>query len=148
MKVTTVGGATWRVRRRWWPWRRAVRGGRTVMQVLDTMNGLFGVDSLVGLPVWLGLLVLVLWVLLLVPATVLLAAMALEALAALVVSPFVLAARAWGGAPWPVEVVARDGAVVHDERVVGRADSLRRVRELAEHYRQVEPADGPGPDQD
>ena len=73
MRVKTTGGSTWRISRRVLPWRRRIRAGHLVMDLLDILG--FGSNSFRGgggnltdLPTPLAMLVLLVWLLVLIPA--------------------------------------------------------------------------------
>jgi hypothetical protein len=93
-QVVDPAGVHWRVRRRWYPWRRA-------LPLRDTWNGSLAAIVWVG---WGALKVLA------YPAAALLfvAASLVELVLELAIMPFVLLLRLVGATRWPVEI-ARQG---------------------------------------
>lgn len=143
MKVTTEGGSTWRISRRWLPWRRRMRFGSWVNGLLDLMGlgsaaGGRGMSTFNDLPGLLQALYLLFWVVVLIPLLLLSALMAGELAIAAILLPFVLAARFWFKTPWIVEVIGHRGHVHHEVPVAGWEESQVAVAELAERYRAVE----------
>lgn len=94
VKVTSPDGQTWRVTRRWVPWRRRLKGSLEWLPDLPSGLG----DDPISLVVGLVLLVLLLPVLLLVLVA------GLELLLLLLVLPFAILGRALLGRHWTVEV--------------------------------------------
>jgi hypothetical protein len=133
-RVTAPDGRTWRVRRRWLPWRRRARAGEWVDggdlgrlggQLLEAADGPLGAIFLV-----LGLLVLLAFVVLFVlPLTV----VVLELLLVLALLPLVVLARVLLRTPWIV--VARTAGPPPEERVEavsGWRASSRAIDDLAQ----------------
>lgn len=94
VKVTSPDGRTWRVTRRWVPWRRRLKGSLDAMPDLPVGLG----DDPVSVVIGLVLLVLLLPFLLLVLVA------GLELLLLLLVLPFAVLGRALFGRHWTVEV--------------------------------------------
>ncbi len=124
MKVTDPTGDTWRVRRRWLPWRprrRDVEGGDP---------GAFGAsspDELVGL-----ILVVVILVLLILAPWILAGAfLVVEVLVVVLLLPLFLLLRVSRLARWPV-VVRQGRTLAWEESVRGWEASDHRIREIAE----------------
>jgi hypothetical protein len=124
MKVRDPQGQSWRVTRRWVPWRRRLRG----------------IDGVPDLPVALGddpisALLAVLALVLLVPFVVLAVVAALELLLVLLVLPFAVLGRVLLGRHWHVEV--RRGFRPWWEVEAGDwAASRLRIQELASELEQ------------
>jgi hypothetical protein len=125
MKVVDPEGRTWRVTRRWLPWRPRRR-------MMDPDLIADGADDPIGC---LVMLVLGLVVLPLLSIVVILAA---EMLLLLLLLPFVVTARMAFGRKWWVE--ARLGYRAHAEEEVGswRA-SAHRIREIASAIERGDP---------
>lgn len=122
MKVTDPRGRTWRVSRRWMPWRRRSRVGDVTSRLPnlgdDPVSAVLG---LVLLPLYLLALLMMLVVL-------------LEKLAQLLVLPFALVARLLG-TPWHVQ--AREGWAHAFETPAGDWErSGRAVAQIAEGLRR------------
>jgi hypothetical protein len=124
VKVQDPEGQTWRVRRRWLPWRRKVRDVPDV-----PVDGMFvgGDDPLSAI---LGVIALVL----LVPVIVVGAAMLAEFLLLLLLLPLWLIVRAVTGGAWPVEVW-RGKTYVGTDSVKGWTPSRVRMYDIAEAIR-------------
>lgn len=124
MKVTDPTGDTWRVRRRWLPWRprrRDVDGGD------PSAFGASGPDELIGLV----LIVVVLALLIVAPWILAGAFLIVEVLVVVLLLPLFLLLRASRLARWPVAV--RQGRTfVWEESVRGWRGSGHRIREIAE----------------
>jgi hypothetical protein len=129
VKVQTPADETYRIHRRWLPWRR-----RTRADALDWMPDFPGCDLDFGDDFGLVLVAL-----LLVPLLLILAFIVGELLLLLLLLPFFVLARSVFGTPWIIEVT-RKGKVVHVEAVEGWAESSRRVEWLATALRQGDPA--------
>ncbi|MEJ7832992.1 MAG: hypothetical protein WKF79_08770 [Nocardioides sp.] len=100
MKVRDPSGQTWRVSRRWVPWRRRLTG------VLDSMP---------DFPVALGddpisLIIFVILLIVMIPFLILALIAGLELLLLLLILPFVLLGRVLFGRHWTVE--ARRGFTI------------------------------------
>ena len=119
MKVRDDYRRTWRVSRRWMPWRRKCRYPESVLDLSNT-----GIEILDG----------IIFVVLIVPLLLWGVVILLEMLLLLLVLPFALLARLLGH-PWPVEV--RDGwKFAWETPVVGWEQSERAIREIAEILRR------------
>ena len=148
MRVKTTGGSTWRISRRVLPWRRRIRAGHLVMDLLDILG--FGSNSFRGgggnltdLPTPLAMLVLLVWLLVLIPALFLAALMAGELAIAGVILPFILAARFWFGVPWVVQVLGHRGRVHHEETAATWDSAGEQARALAARYVEIEDPNRP-----
>jgi len=118
VKVTSPDGSRWKVRRRWLPWRRRLKGGWDVPFV-------GGGDD----PLSVILLVLVG-----IPAAIIFVLWSLELAVVLVLAPFALLARAWFGRHWHVETYrARRFVAQHESGSFDESGAL--VDELAEQIR-------------
>jgi hypothetical protein len=130
VKVQTPSGETYRVHRRWLPWRR-----RSSADTLDWMPDFpdvdFGDDSL-------GLVIIAI---LLIPLLVVVAFVVGEVLLLLLLLPFFVLARSVFGTPWIIEVTHKH-KVVHVEAVEGWTESSQRIELLATAFRQGDPPKG------
>lgn len=125
MKVTDPAGQTWRVTRRWVPWRRRLKG---VLPDLPSGPGSLGDDPI---SMVLGIIFLIL----LIPFVLLAIVAALELLLLLLVIPFALLGRALFGRHWTVE--ARRGFHIwYDEPAGDWQASGLRIHALADAIRQ------------
>ncbi|WP_134738321.1 hypothetical protein [Nocardioides sp. 503] len=123
MKVQDPTGQTWRVTRRWVPWRRRLKG---VLPNLPTGPGL-GDDPV-------SMVIGVIFLIILIPFLVLALVAALELLLLLLVIPFALLARALFGQHWTVE--ARRGFQIwYDEPAGDWQASGLRIHALADALR-------------
>ena len=123
MKVIDPTGVTWRVRRRWLPWRVRPRD-------VDVSGGDPGVGSPDDLALGLAIVVFVV-LLFLLPFLLVGAFLAVEILVVLFLLPLFLILRASRLARWPVAV--RQGrAFAWEESVRGWRASGKRIRDLAE----------------
>jgi hypothetical protein len=130
VKVTDSAGETWRVKRRWLPWRRRVRDVPDVPAGDFFMAG--GDDPISAILAVIGLVILL-------PVIVIFAVMVAELLLLLLLLPLWLVARAMLGGSWPIEV-ARGRSIVHVEAVKGWSASRERLMELAEAARLGRPS--------
>lgn len=124
MKVEDPAGDTWRIKRRWLPWRRKVRDVPDV-----PVDGFFagGDDPIGAIFAAIGLV-------LLLPVIIILAVMLAEVLLLLLLLPLWLAARALLGGRWPIEVW-HGKALVGTESVKGWGPSRVRMHDIAEAIR-------------
>lgn len=121
MKVTSPDGETWRVTRRWVPWRRRIRD--TTDRLPNLPEGGIGDDPISMI---LGLLLLVV----LLPFLLLMLVAGVEMLIILAVMPFAIVGRVMLGRRWTVEV--RRGWALHsEEQVHSWQQTGTRIRELA-----------------
>ena len=128
MKVQDPDGQTWRVRRRWLPWRRKVRD---VPDVPDFGSFPGGDD-----PISAILTVILLVVLL--PVVVMFAVMLAEVLLLLLILPLWVGVRVLLGGSWPIEVL-RGRTFVRTESVKGWTPSGVRMHDIAEAIRLGRP---------
>lgn len=128
MKVVDPAGETWRIKRRWLPWRRKVRDVPDV-----PVDGLsMGGDDL------LSAVVAVVVGVILLPVIIIFAVMLAELLLLLLLLPLWLAARALLGGKWPIEVW-RGKTLVGTESVKGWGPSRVRMFDIAEEVRLRRP---------
>ena len=122
MKVTSPDGTTWRVSRRWVPWRRRVRD--TTDRLPNLPEGGIGDDPI---SLIIGLLLLIV----LLPFFLLMLVAGIELLLILVVMPFAIVGRVLFGRHWTVEV--RQSWRAYSEEQVGSWRSAGvRISEIAE----------------
>lgn len=120
MKVRDPEGQTWRVTRRWVPWRRRLRAPGS--GPLDGLNGLG--DDPISAIIAIVLLILAL------PFIVLALFVAFEFLLLLLLIPFAALARAAFGAHWTIE--ARRGFTIWWDAPSGSwRESGERIRSVA-----------------
>ncbi|MBM7519032.1 hypothetical protein [Nocardioides nitrophenolicus] len=120
MKVRDPEGQTWRVTRRWVPWRRRLRSAGT--GPLDGLNGLG--DDPISAIIAIVLLILAL------PFVILALFVAFEFLLLLLLLPFAALARVAFGAHWTIE--ARRGFTIWwDARAGDWRTSGERIRAVA-----------------
>ncbi|MCL8251061.1 hypothetical protein AERO_06675 [Aeromicrobium fastidiosum] len=129
MIVHDPSGATWRVKRRWLPWRLRRRDPERLADVADAGGGSPD-DLLIGLAIFVGVIVLVV----VVPFIAVLAIMVAELLLLLLLLPLFVLLRAAAVARWPVEAWRADRLVLA-EAVRGWRTSHRRMLELADDIR-------------
>lgn len=123
VKVKDPSGQTWRVTRRWVPWRRRLKG---VLSSMPSGPGL-GDDPV-------SLVIGVIFLIIMIPFFILALVAALELLLLLLVIPFALLARALFGQHWTVE--ARRGFHIwYDEPVGDWQASGIRIHALADQIR-------------
>ncbi|WP_022929827.1 hypothetical protein [Patulibacter americanus] len=129
MRFDDRDGTTWRVGRRWMPWRRRIR------EVPDVpFEGGPGGDDPISMIIGLFVLILAL------PALIVVALLVAELLLLAALLPVVALLRivaSWAGFPWPVEVHSRPAkrrvfgwTLRHDEPVKGWRASGERMAEL------------------
>ncbi|UMG93328.1 hypothetical protein [Nocardioides sp. TF02-7] len=94
MKVRSPDGRTWRVSRRWVPWRRRLKGALDSAPDLPSGLGDDPVSAIIGL----------VFLVILLPFLLLVLVAGLELLVLLVVMPFAVGARIVLGRHWYVEV--------------------------------------------
>jgi len=128
VKVKDPDGQTWRVRRRWLPWRRKVRDVPDV-PVDGLLSG--GDDPVSATLAIIGLV-------LLLPVIIMFAVMLAEFLLLLLLLPLWIGVRVLLGGSWPIEVL-RGRTVVGTESVKGWTPSAVRMHDLAEAIRLGRP---------
>ncbi|TNM40400.1 hypothetical protein FHP29_10095 [Nocardioides albidus] len=129
MKVRDPDGRTWRVTRRWVPWRRRLRELPDAGP-LDGLNGLG--DDPVSAIIAIVLLVLAL------PLVILALFVALELLLLLLLIPFAALARVAFGAHWTIE--ARRGFTIWwDAPSGGWRESGEQIRAVARAIHEGQP---------
>ena len=126
VKVVDPAGETWRIKRRWLPWRPRLRDGAFEL-------GTHVIDAADGFPFLLFLLGLVL-----IPVAVALAVFVAEIALALLVVSILTFGRAIFIGRWPIEVF-RGRALVHVDAARGWADSGRRMGEIVDGIRRGDP---------
>lgn len=121
MKVASPDGVTWRVTRRWVPWRRRIRD--TTDRLPDLPEGGIGDDPVsMVLALFLGVVLL--------PFALLMLVAGVELLLILVVMPFAILGRVLFGRRWTVEV-RREWEPHGEERVGDWRRAGQRIREIA-----------------
>jgi hypothetical protein len=129
VKVVAADGSTWRVRRRWLPWRRRVR---------DVPDAPFDIGTLGDDPI--SMVLLAIGLILLLPALVVLVVLVGELLLLLLLLPLAVVGRGLIGLPWTIEVV-RERRLQYTERVRGWGNAGRRIDDLATALRLGHRAD-------
>ncbi len=115
MKVTDPDGMTWRVTRRWVPWRRRFKGGWEMLPDLPVADD----------PIVVGVLLL-----LCLPVLLLVVVAGLEFLLLLLILPFAILARVLFGRHWMIE--ARQGwTPVWEEPAGSWRQSGQAIRDVA-----------------
>ena len=125
MKVKDPTGQTWRVTRRWVPWRRRLKGH---VRGLDLIPSGLGDDPL-------SILILGVFLVIALPFVVLALIAGLELLLALLLLPFALVGRVLLGKHWSVE--ARRGFTIWWDAPAGdwQASGIR-IHEVADDVRR------------
>lgn len=132
MRVRDLEGHTWRVGRRWLPWRRRIRNVADWGDLgLPDLGGL--VDDLPG---FLGVLLAALAVIIMLPFILLAIGAMIELSLLLALLPLAVLVRVALRRPWTVQVIAPNGSVVTAEPVVGWTASGERVAALAASLRE------------
>lgn len=129
MKVVDPQGRTWRVSRRWMPWRRRTRFGSWGDGPVS--SGSLGDDPISAI---IGIVLLILFI----PVLVLGIVVALEMLLLLLVLPFAIVGRMLLGRHWRVEV-REDWDFAWEAEVGGWSDSGRAIDQIAQGLRQGMP---------
>lgn len=124
MKVTDPSGNTWRVSRRWVPWRRRLKGALDAAPDLPSLG-----DDPISMIVGVVFLVIA------IPFLVLALVAGLELLLLLLVFPFAVLGRMVFGRHWHVEV-RRGFAVEHEVDAGDWRSSAAMIQGLAEQLRQ------------
>lgn len=131
MRVRDLDGNTWRVGRRWLPWRRKVRHDPDVRDFdVPDIGGL--IDDLPG---FLAALVIGVVVVITLPLILLALTSLIELSLLLALLPVVVLFRVAFRRPWTVQVIAPNGSVTVAEPVVGWRESGERVQALARSLR-------------
>ncbi|WP_265445215.1 hypothetical protein [Flexivirga meconopsidis] len=128
-KAASPWGTTYKVKRRWLPWRRKEGG----------LEGLDWVPDLGDDPISMVIVAVVA-----VPVILVLVVFFGEFLLLLVLLPVVLLVRALHGEPWTIEVHDQ-GEVVYTERVKGWNASEERIDQIAKLIRSGIAPPGVGP---
>jgi hypothetical protein len=139
--VDDPSGTTWRVKRRWLPWRLRRRDPSDFVDAADI--GGSADDLLIGLAIFVGVLLLIV----LVPFIAVLALLVAELLVLLLLLPFFVVLRAAAVARWPIEAWSGD-KLVRAEAVRGWGSSHRRMLALVDDIRRgrlVAPGESPSP---
>ena len=121
-------GQTWRVSRRWVPWRRRLKGW---LDAMPSTPGLHLGDDPISLIIGLILLLVA------IPIILIMLVAGLELLLLLLVLPFAILGRVLLGRHWTVEV-RRGWAPYWEERSGGWQESRRRIHALAEEIARGE----------
>ena len=119
MRVSSPDGTSYRIRRRWFPWRQRPR---------DVSDGSLDLAGLADDPV--SAIILFVVALVLLPVIGVAAVAFGEFLLLLLLMPFWVLARSIFGTPWIIEVKAAGTGLVHQEAVAGWDASQRRIEEL------------------
>ncbi|QIX25875.1 hypothetical protein ncot_04125 [Nocardioides sp. JQ2195] len=120
MKVRDHTGQTWRVTRRWVPWRRRLKGFVDAGPNLPSGLGDDPISLVIGL---IGLIIML-------PFVILALVAGLELLLVLLVLPFAILGRVLLGRHWTVE--ARKGFRPWSEvKAGGWSDSRQKIQDLA-----------------
>jgi hypothetical protein len=124
VKVTDPAGSTWRISRRWVPWRRRLKATLDSVPDLPSLG-----DDPISLVIGLVLLIVM------IPVLLLALAAGLELLLLMLVLPFALLARVAFGRHWHVEV--RNGfTYAYEVDAGGWRASAAAIREIADEVRQ------------
>jgi hypothetical protein len=127
VKVTDPEGNTWRVSRRWVPWRRRLKGA------LDSAPDMpsFGDDPI-------SFVLGVIFLIIMIPFLILFVVAGLELLLLLLVLPFAVLGRMLFGRHWKVEV-RRGFTVEHEVDAGDWRSSATVIQDLADLLRQGRP---------
>lgn len=132
MQVTDPAGETWRVKRRWLPWRLRRRNPEDVTDFPDVSD--VGDDLLIGLAIFvIAILVAVFF-----PIVIVLAVFAAEFFLLLLLLPVFVILRAGFVARWPIEVW-RGERLQYVEAVRGWGESHRRMLAMVDGIRLGDP---------
>jgi hypothetical protein len=129
MRVRDLDGRTWRVGRRWLPWRRRIRDAPDADMTGIAEHG----DDL---PSFFVLLLIGLAASFIVPILLLVIGIVLELALLFVLFPVVVLIRVTLRRPWVVQVIGPDGKVSRVEKVVGWRESGDRIASLAIELRE------------
>jgi hypothetical protein len=129
---------SWRIRRRWLPWRRRIR---------DVPDAPF-LNNSVDLDGPIGAVILVVCLILALPALLGLALLLFELLALLLLLPLALLARMLLPVPWTIELWSRPESrrllgwrLEGELRVAGWGESARAIGELKRRAAQLRPGE-------
>lgn len=122
MEVADPAGETWRVKRRWLPWRRRVRDAPDLP--IDGGSLLDGDDIF-------SAILLVVFVAIAIPLIVVFAVMLAELFLLLLLLPIWIVFRLVRGAPWTIEVFS-GRELVNTESIRGWRGSQARMLEIAD----------------
>lgn len=140
VKVKDPAGQTWRVTRRWVPWRRRLKGSLDAIPDLPVTLGDDPISAIIG----------IVFLIILLPFLVLALIAGLELLLLLLVLPFAVLARIAFGRHWTIE--ARRGFTIWWEAEAGswQAGGLR-IHDVAAAIERGDPppqtVGGPAPDE-
>lgn len=127
VKVTSPDGQTWRITRRWVPWRRRLKGSLDAMPDFPIGLGDDPISAIVG----------ILFLIILLPFLLLALVAGLELLLLLLVLPFAILGRVLLGRHWTIE--ARRGFRPWWEEQVGDWQAAGiRIHEVADAVRRGE----------
>lgn len=127
MKVVDPSGESWRVKRRWLPWRWRKRNPDDFPDVTPSLDV---DDLLIGLAILVVMLVLAIFV----PIVFVLAIAVAELFLLFLLLPLFVVLRAGRVARWPIEAWHGD-QLVHAEAVRGWSNSKARMYELDDDIR-------------
>lgn len=128
MQVDDPSGDSWRIKRRWLPWRWRRRDPDDLVNLPDSAD--IGDDWVIGLAIFVAILL----VLVFVPLVLVLAVAVAELLALFLLFPLFIALRAGRVARWPIEAWQGDQLVLA-EAIRGWGSSRLRMHELADDIR-------------
>ncbi|MFI7588419.1 hypothetical protein ACIB24_15220 [Spongisporangium articulatum] len=140
MHAVDPAGRTWRIRRRWLPWRRRIRDVPDYGIDLPSVD--LGDDPISAV---IGVVLLVIVTILVLPFLVVFAGLLLELGLLLALLPLAVLARIALRRPWTIEVFGPGrrflirGPLQHEERVVGWRASSRKIHEYAAAARTEPP---------
>jgi len=131
VKVTDPSGQTWRISRRWLPWRQRLRDVRDFAADMSSPD--FGDDLVVGLAIWAVVIVIAI----VAPILLSLLFLPLEFMALVLVLPLAILGRILFGRKWHVEL--RRGWGVWCEVAAGDwRGSTMKIHEIADAVRRGE----------
>lgn len=134
MKVVDPAGETWRIKRRWLPWRLRRRSIEDLDFPDDIPGDGIADDLFIGLAIFVGVLVLAV----VLPVVLVLAIVVAEFLLLLLLLPVFVIMRAAFVARWPIEAWQGDRLVWFDA-VRGWGTSRRRMLDVADGIRLGNP---------
>jgi hypothetical protein len=131
VRVRDLDGKTWRVGRRWLPWRRRIR------EIPDVNDySLPDLDIGDDLPGFLAVLAIAFVVIITLPFLLLAIGFMIELSLLLSLLPVAVLFRVALRRPWTVQVIAPDGSLAAAEPVVGWRESGERVQARAASLRE------------